>query len=127
MLMLLLLSKTILGFRFKKLNVVMNFLLLFLSGLLGCVILIMWFATNHQTCENNFNLLWALPTNLLFAFSPKKNKDKYALVAIFLLLVAMVAHLMKIQEMPLTELSPLLLALLLTYGNIFRINRHNAI
>ena len=118
--MLALLGLTLVGFRYKKWNLVMNFLLLFFTGLLGCVILIMWFATDHQTCQNNYNLLWALPTNLLLAFLPKKNKDRYALVAILLLLVAMLVHLTKIQEMPLTELSPLLLALLLSYGSIYR-------
>jgi hypothetical protein len=120
LLMLLVLALVLLSFRFRSLNKVMTFVLLFVSGLLGCLILVMWFATNHQTCADNFNLLWALPTNLFIAFASKKNKDLYALVAIFLLLVAMVVHLLKIQELPLTELSPLLLALLLTYGNIIR-------
>lgn len=119
-LMLVFLGLTLIGFKFRKWNQVMNFVLLFLSGLLGCIILIMWFATDHQTCQDNFNLLWALPTNLFLAFAPKKNKNKYAFIAMILLLVALLVHLMKIQEMPLAELSPMLLALLLTYGNMMR-------
>jgi len=36
----------------------------FLCGALGLWLLFMWFGTDHLTCRNNFNLLWALPTHL---------------------------------------------------------------
>lgn len=39
----------------------------FLLGLIGCVLSFMWLATNHASCANNFNLLWALPTNIIAA------------------------------------------------------------
>ena len=39
-----------------------------LLGLLGFIILFMWFGTDHIMCKNNFNLLWALPTHLPLAF-----------------------------------------------------------
>ena len=37
-------------------------------GLIGVLILFMWFGTEHAMCRNNFNLLWALPTHLPVAF-----------------------------------------------------------
>ena len=37
-------------------------------GLIGVLILFMWFGTEHAMCRNNFNLLWALPTHLAVAF-----------------------------------------------------------
>ena len=37
-------------------------------GLIGVLILFMWFGTEHAMCKNNFNLLWALPTYLPVAF-----------------------------------------------------------
>lgn len=42
--------------------------LFYSTGLLGVLLLFMWFGTNHQACKNNFNLLWALPTNIPAAY-----------------------------------------------------------
>lgn len=95
-------------------------LLLFLSGVIGIVILVMWFFTDHQGCSNNFNILWALPSNLFLAFAGKKHKDRYAVAAMILLFVSLVLHVLRIQQMPLLELFPVLLGLLFTYGMIYR-------
>ncbi len=35
-------------------------------GLLGLLILFLWFFTDHQTTHWNYNLLWALPTHLIY-------------------------------------------------------------
>ena len=40
----------------------------FIAGLLGLLFLFMWFGTEHLTCKNNYNLLWALPTHVVMAF-----------------------------------------------------------
>lgn len=37
-------------------------------GLLGILLVFMWFGTEHAMCKNNFNLLWALPTHAVAAF-----------------------------------------------------------
>jgi uncharacterized protein DUF4105 len=37
----------------------------FVCGILGWMILFMWFVTEHYTTRNNFNILWALPTHLI--------------------------------------------------------------
>ena len=42
--------------------------LFYLTGLIGILILFMWFFTEHSSTANNFNIAWALPTNFLFAF-----------------------------------------------------------
>ena len=44
-------------------------------GLLGLLLLYMWFATNHAMCKNNFNLLWALPTHAPVAIMLFSRKD----------------------------------------------------
>jgi hypothetical protein len=36
----------------------------FTCGMLGWLVLFMWFGSDHYTCKNNYNLLWALPTHL---------------------------------------------------------------
>ena len=62
---------TIAGLTIKPLRIlgtVMCSLLLFVTGLLGCLMLVMWFGTDHQGCANNYNVLWCLPTNIIIAF-----------------------------------------------------------
>lgn len=108
----------------KVLGNVMSFLFLFITGLLGCLILIMWFFTDHQGCQNNYNILWALPTNIILAFLPKRNKGRYAAAGIILIFVSLLFHIFNIQGLPLFDLSPLLLAMLLIFGSIIRRNRY---
>lgn len=47
---------------------IIDSLLLYITGLIGILILFMWFGTDHTVCRNNFNLAWALPFNLPAAF-----------------------------------------------------------
>jgi hypothetical protein len=114
---------TVLGLAVKKLNklgIFMARLLLFLTGFVGCFIVVMWLGTDHQACANNTNLLWALPPNLLLAFRSLRNKGKYAIVGIAGIVIALVLHLLRVQELPLLELTPILTALALSYGMIYR-------
>jgi len=108
--------------RLRVLGMVMSSLLLLITGLLGCLVIVMWFGTDHQGCQNNYSLLWALPTNLIlaFTFNRGKSKDRYALIAIVLLLTSLVVHILRIQQMLLLEMAPLLLSLLCVYGSIYR-------
>ena len=58
-------------FVFKKWNLflkIFDFFFFVIVGLIGVLILFMWFGTEHAMCQNNFNLLWALPTHLPVAF-----------------------------------------------------------
>lgn len=65
--------------------------LFFITGLLGILILFMWFGTDHIMCRDNYNLLWAWPTNIVAAFYIHSNKDwakKYFIVySLFMLLL----------------------------------------
>ena len=47
---------------------VFDFLFFLSLGLMGLLLLFMWFGTSHAMCKNNFNLLWALPFHLPMAF-----------------------------------------------------------
>lgn len=40
----------------------------FLLGFAGLIIAFLWFATDHSATKNNMNILWALPTHLLFFY-----------------------------------------------------------
>ncbi len=47
----------------------------FITGLMGILILFMWFGTEHLMCSSNYNLLWAWPTHTIAAFYV--NSQKY--------------------------------------------------
>ena len=114
---------TVTGLSFKKLRLlgkIMSAFLLIITGLLGCLILVMWFGTNHQGCANNFNLLWALPTNLVVAFVNPKGKGRYALVAIGMIVITLLLHILRIQQVIMIEFLPLFFSLIYIYGNIYR-------
>jgi hypothetical protein len=65
--------------------------LFFLLGLFGCLLLFMWFGTDHLWCADNFNLLWAPPFHLVIVFVMHKNRswvNKYFMVcAVYYLLL----------------------------------------
>jgi hypothetical protein len=44
-----------------------DFLLCLITGMIGCTLLFTWFGTDHASFKSNYNLLWALPTNLVAA------------------------------------------------------------
>ncbi|MBS1616165.1 MAG: DUF4105 domain-containing protein [Bacteroidetes bacterium] len=95
-------------------------LLLVVTGLLGCLMVFMWLGTDHPCCRNNINLLWCLPTNMIIPFVRLEKRQRYAIVALVLLLLAGLLHLLSVQQMPMAEIWPLLLALLYSFGMIFR-------
>lgn len=103
----------------QRTGMVLGRTLLFITGVLGCLMIVMWAATDHKICENNLNLLWALPTNLIAAFR-RRNISRYIVVAIVLIFLSLCLHLLRIQILPLMNLWPILLALLMTYGMIYR-------
>jgi hypothetical protein len=55
--------------RAQKAVSIADFIFFFLLGLVGLLLVFMWFGTDHALCANNYNLLWALPTHLVAAFS----------------------------------------------------------
>lgn len=75
---------------FKTLTSIFDYILFFSIGLLGSVLLFMWFGTDHTVMGKNLNLLWAWPINLpMLFFMHKKNNliKKYFLVHAILLFV----------------------------------------
>ena len=61
----------------------------FLAGLLGILILFMWFGTDHILCRNNYNLLLVWPMNAVAAFYRHSQHNwpriYFLILAIFLL------------------------------------------
>jgi len=52
---------------------VFDMVFFFFTGLMGIILLLLWFATDHQATANNFNLLWAIPTHIVAAFFLRHN------------------------------------------------------
>lgn len=96
---------------------ILSSLLLYVSGLIGFLLLFMWFATNHQSCANNYNLLWALPTNFIaafFMFSKKTWVKKYFSISFILLVATLVSWFFLPQQLNLNFL-PLIACLGFVY------------
>ncbi len=53
---------------------IMDRIIFVLSGLLGLLLLFMWFGTDHQSFSKNINPVWAMPVNLLVAFSLNRSQ-----------------------------------------------------
>ena len=53
---------------FNTFFIIFDTLFFAIIGLIGMLILFMWFGTDHAMCRNNFNVLWALPTHFVVAF-----------------------------------------------------------
>ncbi|MGB5555949.1 MAG: DUF4105 domain-containing protein, partial [Flavobacteriaceae bacterium] len=84
---------TFFDFKKKTRSQGFDFGLFFLSGLAGLVLFLLWFLTDHLWTVNNFNLVWAIPFNLIIAFlllrkSPPKWISTYMLFVLILLDVA---------------------------------------
>ncbi|WP_397446442.1 DUF4105 domain-containing protein [Polaribacter sp. R77954] len=63
-------------FKKKKRTKLLDFLLLLISGIIGVLIVFLWFFTNHSTTPNNFNFLWAFAPNIFIAFLMLKKVEK---------------------------------------------------
>ena len=76
----------------KKRTKWFDFLIFFTTGIIGVLIVFLWFFTNHSTAPNNFNFLWAFAPNILVAFfmiqqNPPKWISKYIFILLLLIVV----------------------------------------
>lgn len=74
----------------KATLIIFDFSFFFFLGAAGLLLLFMWFGTDHKVCQNNYNLLWALPTNIVMAFfvhSKKHWVKKYFKFVFFITLL----------------------------------------
>lgn len=103
----------------QKRTKVLDIILFTVTGLAGIMILLLWFATDHQTTQNNYNLLWANPLNLIILFQLFKNKmsnwfNKYVKFLLILLCLLIFHWITGVQVFAI-GLIPLLIALFIRY------------
>ena len=89
------------------------------TGLAGIIILLLWFATDHDATANNYNLLWAFALNIFMLFQLHKLKPKPWFVRyikfLILMLVLMIMHWLIGIQIFAPALLPLILVLLIRY------------
>ena len=104
----------------------LDFFLLFSTGIIGIVVLLLWFATSHTATYKNLNFLWAFAPNTIVAFYIlKKNLPNwiqlYLKLLVALLILTFAVWIFKIQVFNIAFL-PLLIALLIRYVYLIRLN-----
>ncbi len=88
-----------------------------ITGLVGIILLLLWFATDHSATVNNFNILWAFAPNLIFAFLQNRNTQlsKYYIFTLLILLdIMIILWIFKVQVFHFS-LIPLTIALYVRY------------
>jgi len=61
-------------------NVFLDIIILLITGLIGLLLVYLWFFSNHIASAWNYNLLWAIPFNLILLFQLlKKNQNRWIL------------------------------------------------
>jgi hypothetical protein len=83
-------------------------------GVAGLIIALLWFATDHSATKNNLNILWALPTHLLYFFRNKKAEwtNFYFLTVGFLAIGVLLAWKWLPQELPIAALPLVILVVI---------------
>lgn len=61
----------------------------FICGLIGLLLIFMWLWTDHYMTKDNYNLLWAWPTNLVAAFYVH-NQKRFARIYFFIYALAQI-------------------------------------
>jgi len=106
--------------RLKILGALMITFLLVVTGVIGCYLVYFMLADVEPGWKDNFNLLWALPTNMLIPFCGPRTKAKYSVAAMSLIILSVLLSILKVQELPIFEIGSMLLALIFVYGIMYR-------
>jgi len=113
----------------KKRSKWLDFILFLITGLVGIVVLLLWFATSHTATYKNFNFLWAFAPNLVVAFYLLKSKlpqwmRYYNWLLIGLLIVMLILWILKIQVFN-NALLPLITTLAIRYWYLAQLENKN--
>jgi len=67
----------------------LDIILFTVTGIIGLLLLLLWFATDHSATAYNYNLLWACPISLIALFQVYKNFPKRWFLGYLKLLIIM--------------------------------------
>jgi hypothetical protein len=102
----------------------LDFIILFVTGLIGLMLTYLWLFSSHKTAPNNFNVLWAFLPNLVVAFLlqkviVKKWLQKYIIALLACLGIILFLWLTGIQVFPIAVI-PLLILLFVRYLFLYK-------
>jgi hypothetical protein len=102
----------------------LDFIVFFITGIVGLILTYFWFFSSHKTAPNNFNVLWAFLPNLIIAFLlikavTKKWIQKYIIVLLVFLIILSILWFLGIQMFPVAVI-PLLVLLFVRYLFLYR-------
>ncbi len=95
----------------------LDFILFLGTGLVGLLVFLLWFFTDHQATANNLNILWAFPLNIIAAFYlVRPFKMPNWLPTYFVSLMGLMLILTLVWLFQFQNFSPLLVVVLVTLG-----------
>ena len=99
-------------------------ILFLITGIIGVLLLVLWFATDHTATVTNYNILWAFPLNLIFCTLVSKKVPKKWLISyvsfLIILLTLLVVHWFTGVQVFAPALLPLVIALFIRYVYLVR-------
>jgi len=126
---LLVLVFTYLDFKKNQRNKTLDFLIFSITGLLGILILLLWFVTDHTATAKNTNILWAFAPNIIIAFLQLKSRNRkwmqnYMVALLILLDIGILLWIFKIQIYSIAII-PIFIALYIRYIYLWIYYRKN--
>jgi heme/copper-type cytochrome/quinol oxidase subunit 4 len=123
---------TFIGFKKKRLFKGFDISLFTILGLLGVLLVFLWFFTAHSQTKNNWNLFWSFPGHLYISYLLIKNPNKailkkLLLAAMILADLALVIWLLGFQSFHPSILPILLIVILRTNFLYYNLDRFNYI
>jgi hypothetical protein len=102
----------------------LDFIIFFVTGLMGLILAYLWVFSSHKTAPNNFNILWAFLPNLVVAFfilkaTTKKWLQKYIIALLVCLAIIPLLWFTGIQVFPIAVI-PLLILFFVRYLFLYK-------
>ncbi|QTE23063.1 lipoprotein N-acyltransferase Lnb domain-containing protein [Polaribacter cellanae] len=101
----------------------LDFIIFFITGLIGVILAYLWLFSSHKIVPNNFNILWAFAPNIIMAFFIFKKitkiwLQKYILILIGFILMIPILWIARVQSFPVAVI-PLLILFLGRYVYLY--------
>lgn len=90
------------------------------TGLIGIGMVYLMVLNGEPAWKDNWNVLWALPLNVVFPFLNSRLKGWYGIVAIVLIAISFILHFAGVQYLALPELIPVIFTLLFVFAISWR-------
>ena len=131
LLSLLLLYKTYKDHKNEKALGIVDTLVLFCTGIIGILLALLWFGTEHSTTKWNYNLLWAFPFHIIASFvirkvTPPKWIYPYLKLSVILLALLCFHWIIGVQQYA-YALIPLFIALAVRYMYMLKVVKKSRI